>query len=67
MKSNSDGMADRSVRDQQAAQAEADQYIRTVAAGADPAAQIAQAKQLLDSGAITATEYDAIKQKALGA
>jgi hypothetical protein len=50
----------------QTARAETDDYIRSVA-GADPAEQIARAKELLDSGAISATEFDALKQKALTA
>jgi hypothetical protein len=61
----SKGMAERSQQAQRAAQSQADDYIRSVATQGDPAAQIAQAKQLLDSGAISASEYDALKQKAL--
>jgi Phospholipase_D-nuclease N-terminal/Short C-terminal domain len=61
------GMAERSVREQQTARAQADDYIRSVATTADPAEQIAKGKQLLDSGAITQAEFDALKQKALTA
>jgi hypothetical protein len=39
--------------------------VRNVAADTDPTAKIAQAKQLLDSGAINQAEFDQIKQKAL--
>ena len=46
--------------------AQTDDYIRSVATQTDSAEQIAKAKQLLDSGAITATEYDTLKAKALG-
>ena len=46
------------------AQAEMDDYVRSVAASS-PAEEIAKAKDLLDSGAITQAEFDALKTKAL--
>ncbi|WP_139417222.1 SHOCT domain-containing protein [Agromyces laixinhei] len=54
------------VADSQAASAE---YIRSVAGGSasSAAAEIEKGKQLLDSGAITQAEYDALKNKALQA
>jgi phospholipase D-like protein/putative oligomerization/nucleic acid binding protein len=58
-----DGMAERSTKDVQAAQAATDDYIRSVAGG--PAAEIEKAKGLLDSGAISQAEFDSIKAKAL--
>jgi hypothetical protein len=61
----SNGMADRQAQLQQQARTQTDEYIKTVAESADPAGQIAQAKQLLDSGAINQQEFDALKQKAL--
>ena len=57
-------MADRDMGQMQAAKAQQDDYIKSVA-GSSPADQIAQAKQLLDSGAISQTEFDSLKQKAL--
>ena len=62
---NGHGMAERQARDQVQAREQADSYIRSVASSTDPAAQIARGKELLDSGAITASEFDALKQKAL--
>lgn len=59
------GMAERDVKHQQAAQSQFDQYVQSVAAQSDPAAQIANAKQLLDNGTITQAEFDQLKQKAL--
>ena len=58
-------MAERSARDAQAAQAQFDDHVRSVAGSNGAAAEIEKAKKLLDSGAITQPEYDAIKQKAL--
>ncbi len=58
------GMAQRS-QEQAAAMKDAqDSYIREVA-GTSSTDQIAQAKQLLDSGAITEEEFAALKAKAL--
>ncbi len=60
---NHDGMADRNIAQMQKQQEATDAYIKSVAGGA--AAEIEKAKGLLDSGAITQAEFDAIKQKAL--
>ena len=59
------GMADRSAKQQQAAQAQFDDYVQATAAKGDPSEQIAKAKGLLDSGAISQAEFDQLKQKAL--
>jgi uncharacterized membrane protein YcjF (UPF0283 family) len=59
------GMADRNMQQQQAQQASTDQYIRSVSGSGGAASEIETAKNLLDSGAITQAEYDAIKAKAL--
>ena len=61
----SKGMADRQAQAAQSARRQTDDYIKTVAAEVDAPGQIAQAKQLLDSGAINQQEFDALKQKAL--
>jgi len=60
---NHDGMADRNIAQMQAQKSATDDYIRSVSGGA--AAEIEKAKQLLDSGAITQTEFDQMKAKAL--
>ena len=57
-------MAERNAEQMQSAQAQQADYIKSVA-GSSPADQIAQAKQLLDSGAITQAEFDGLKAKAL--
>ncbi|HEY2283872.1 MAG TPA: PLDc N-terminal domain-containing protein [Solirubrobacteraceae bacterium] len=59
------GMTERAIKQQEAAQSQMDKYVQSVAAQTDPAEQIAKAKGLLDSGTITQTEFDQIKQKAL--
>jgi hypothetical protein len=61
-----DGMTQRNVDRAQAQRAQFDTYVRDAAgSGGGAAAEIDRGKQLLDSGAITQAEFDAIKQKAL--
>jgi uncharacterized membrane protein YcjF (UPF0283 family) len=62
---NNTGMAERRAQDTQAAQAQFDQYVRNAAGKGGPASEIETAKQLLESGAISQAEFDAIKAKAL--
>jgi hypothetical protein len=62
---NHSGMADRRATDVKANQQQFDDYVRQAAGSGGPAAEIEKAKQLLDSGAITQAEFDAIKAKAL--
>jgi hypothetical protein len=62
-------MAERNLEQAKAQRAQLDEYVRETAgtrAGGGPAAEIAQAKGLLDSGAIEQAEFDRLKQKALG-
>jgi len=61
---NGDGIAQRHSASQQQAQQDFDSYVRNVSGG-DSAQQIAKAKELLDSGAITQAEFDQLKAKAL--
>jgi hypothetical protein len=58
-------MGQRDIEQAQANKAQFDEYVRSAAGADGGAAQIAQAKSLLDSGAITQAEYDSLKAKAL--
>jgi hypothetical protein len=68
-------MAERRQRDVVESKAQFDDYVRQVASSPSAAAstngsaaeQIRQGKQLLDSGAITSDEYEALKRKTLAA
>jgi hypothetical protein len=64
---NSKGMAERRISDLQVQQAQFDSYVKSVAGngGGGAAAEIEKAKALLDSGAITQAEFDALKTKVL--
>jgi len=59
------GMADRRYKEAATAQAQFDDYVRQTAGASSPTAEIERAKKLLDDGAITQAEFDAIKAKAL--
>jgi hypothetical protein len=61
--SQHEGMRDRSAAQAQVQQQALDRYVREAAGGS--AAEIAKARELLDAGAITQAEFDAIKAKAL--
>ena len=58
------GMRERSIKQAQAQQQALDDYVRDTAGGG-AASEIARAKELLDSGAITQEEFQALKAKAL--
>ena len=62
---NSDGMAERNLERARQDRARMDDYVRETAGSGGAAAEIDRAKQLLDSGAITQEEFQAIKAKAL--
>ena len=66
--SNHDGMTDRSVKQARVARAEFDDHATSVATnGGGAATEIQKAKDLLDSGAIDQSEFDALKAKAIAA
>jgi hypothetical protein len=66
--SQHDKMADRSAEAARGQQAELDHYVKSVAGnGGGAAGEIEKAKRLLDTGAITQSEFDALKAKALAA
>jgi ABC-type multidrug transport system fused ATPase/permease subunit len=58
------GMAKRASAQQAAAKQEFDSYVRQTA-GVSPATELANAKSLVDSGAISAAEYEQLKAKIL--
>ena len=64
---NGSEMGERRMRDVQASQKQFDTYVRSVASdsGGGAAGEIAKAKELLDSGAITEAEFASLKAKAL--
>ncbi len=59
------GMAERAMRRSAEARQQQDAYIRQVAGQTTPTDQIAQARAMFDAGAISQSEYDALKTKAL--
>ena len=59
------GMTERRVKDAQVSQASFDDYVRKVATDGGSTGEIARAKELLDSGAINAEEFERLKAKAL--
>jgi phospholipase D-like protein/putative oligomerization/nucleic acid binding protein len=59
------GMAERSAQRAVVQQNAQDAYIREVSGQTTPSDQIAQARALFDAGAISQSEYDALKTKAL--
>jgi putative oligomerization/nucleic acid binding protein len=61
---NADGLSDRRYHDQ-VKQADFSGHAAAVAADGGSAGEIAQAKELLDSGAITQVEFEQIKTRAL--
>jgi Phospholipase_D-nuclease N-terminal len=60
-------MAERKFKQAYEQKAQLDEYVRETAGGGGAAAEIAQAKGLLESGAIDQAEFDSIKAKALSA
>ncbi len=59
------GMQERSIKQMQAQEQATRQYIQSIAPASSATDQIASAKGLLDSGAISQAEFDALKAKAL--
>ena len=60
-----DGMTTRNIERASAQRAELDDYVRQTAGAGGAAAEIEKASKLLESGAISQAEYEALKQKAL--
>jgi Short C-terminal domain/Phospholipase_D-nuclease N-terminal len=59
------GMTERQLQRTRAERDRFDEYVRETASSGGAATEIDTAKQLLDSGAITQAEFEALKQKAL--
>jgi hypothetical protein len=59
------GMTERSSGAAEQARQQQEAYIRDVASKATPAEQIAQARSMLDAGAISQADYERLKEKAL--
>ena len=59
------GMTERSMRQAAMLRQQHEAYVREVAGQVTPSDQIAQARALLDAGAISQPEYEALKTKAL--
>lgn len=59
------GMTERSMRQMDDARSATDEYVRSVAGAGGIADEIGKAKSLLDAGAITQQEFEAIKAKTL--
>ena len=59
------GMTERSMRQAAMLRQQQEAYVREVAGRVTPSDQIAQARALLDAGAISQPEYEALKTKAL--
>jgi hypothetical protein len=59
------GMTERNLERARAQRAQFDGYVRDTAGGGGASAEIERAKSLLDSGAISQSEFETIKQKAL--
>jgi hypothetical protein len=60
-----EAMTQRELDRAQAQRAQFDDYVRSTATSGGATAEIEKAKGLLDTGAITQAEFDALKQKAL--
>jgi hypothetical protein len=63
--SQHNGMTERALKQHEKVKTEVDEYVRSVSTQANPAEQIAKAKDLLDRGAINQAVFDQLKQKAL--
>jgi len=59
------GIAERTARSAEAAQAAFDQHVRDAAGKGGPATEIDTARKLLEAGTITEAEFEAVKARAL--